>query len=157
MDTPNHPSDVITDLLTDACREEPEPFWASAQMQGMDGYDVMDPARRHGWKPITGWDRDGWDLGSCPLVVIYHRDRAGRHEVAEYVEGDISIHAYPTAEQRDRATDQMALFHWHHEQEPWVAGITDVTTAPHLCGAYRRERSALETPARRVSDGGLGL
>lgn len=39
-----------------------------------DGYDDMDVAESEGWKAVSGWGRDGWDLGDWPYVVVSTRD-----------------------------------------------------------------------------------
>ncbi len=124
-------------------RTEPEPFWSICQMRGDDGYDRIEVARRHGWEAIPGWGRDGWDLGSWPLVVIFHRERDGRYELAENVEGDVAAYSFPSREERDRTTDELAFYHWKHECEEWVVGIETADDMPdHLRGPYSRKRAA---------------
>jgi hypothetical protein len=125
------------DLLTPQYRLAPETFWTVSQMRGDDGYDRMDAARPRGWDAIPSWGRDGWDLGSWPLVVVYHRRTQAGFELAECVEGDVTVYRYPTKAQRDAATDQLAFFHWQHNGEPWVAGIATFADAPaHLRGPF---------------------
>ncbi|MFZ0179956.1 MAG: hypothetical protein WAL84_08825, partial [Candidatus Dormiibacterota bacterium] len=64
---------MSTDLLTAEYRIEPESFWTLCQLRGDDGYDRIEAARMRRWVAIPSWGRDGWDLGSWPLAVIYHR------------------------------------------------------------------------------------
>jgi hypothetical protein len=105
---------------------------------GDDGYDRMTFARRTGWRVIPSWGLDGWDLGSWPLVVVYHR---GDLELAVDVEGDIDIEEFPTREQRDGRTDEIAFFHWKRSEEEWVDGIDSHEHMPaKLCGPFSRRR-----------------
>lgn len=117
-------------LLSDEYRIEPEAFWSLALLRGDDGYDRMEPARTHRWRPIPSWGQDGWDLGSWPLVVIYHRTTPDAWQLAYDVEGDITVYSYPLQQQRDSATDCLAFWHWKHAHEQWVAGIDSVDVAP---------------------------
>jgi hypothetical protein len=87
---------------------------------GDEGYDRMNFARGQGWEPISGWGLDGWDLGSWPLVIVYHR---GDAELSIDVEGDITIETFSTSEERDRRTDETAFFYWKNHDEEWVRGI----------------------------------
>jgi hypothetical protein len=87
---------------------------------GDEGYDRMEFARRRGWHSIASWGLNGWDLGSWPYVVVYHR---GETELAVDVEGDIDIEEFPTREERDRRTDEIAFFYWNNHGEDWVKGI----------------------------------
>jgi hypothetical protein len=129
-----------------AYRVTPEPFWLAAQLAGDDGYDRIEIARARGWDAIPAWGRDGWDLGSWPLVVIFHRHRAGAYELAENVEGDATVWRFPTRELRDAATDLLAFTHWQHEGEDWVDGYATAADAPdHLRGPYSRDRTERET------------
>ena len=132
-------------LLTATYRVAPEPFWDSRRLRGDDGYDIMEPAIERGWRPIGAWGSDGWDLGSWPLVVIYHRDHADASQLAYYVEGDLTVYRYPTRDLRDAATDCLAFWHWKHDDEDWVTGVDSVDVAPdHLRGAHSRSRSNAE-------------
>ena len=128
-------------LLNQSYRVAPETFWDVAHMRGDTGYDVMEPARGHGWEAIANWGLDGWDLGSWPYVVVFHRDSVDGWEIAEYVEGDLTVYRYPTRGLRDAATDCLAFCHWKHQDEEWVAGVDSVETAPwRLRGPFSWER-----------------
>lgn len=102
---------------------EPKGWWLAAQMMGMDGYDTLEVAERNSWRAIPAWGSRGWDLGSWPLVVIYHRNQGGTYSVAEYVEGDVTCYTCPTKELRDQITDEIAFFHWKMREERWAEGI----------------------------------
>ncbi len=71
-----------------------------------------------------GFDRElgaqRLDLGDWPYVVVYHR---GEIELALDVEGDIDIEKFPTREERDRSTDEIAFVYWKHRGEEWVEAI----------------------------------
>lgn len=123
----------------------PEPFWAACLMTGDDGYDRIEVAHLRGWSAVPAWGLDGWDLGGWPYVVVFHRQRDGRFELAENVEGDVAVWAFPSRELRDAATDRLAFDHWQHESEEWVEGVANVEEAPaHLRGPFTRARSAAE-------------
>lgn len=99
------------DLLTAEYRLDPEPFWTIYQMRGDDGYDRIEAARFQRWIAVPSWGRDGWDLGSWPYVLIYHRATPEGFELAENVEGDVTYCRYPTRDLRDAATNQLAFWH----------------------------------------------
>ena len=105
---------------------------------GEEGFDRMAFAGRLGWKAIPNWGRDGWDLGSWPLVVVYHR---GELEVAVDVEGDIDIEEFSTRQERDRKTDETAFFYWKNHGEEWVDGIdSHEQMPPRLRGPFSWRR-----------------
>jgi hypothetical protein len=132
-------------LLIRSYRIAEEAFWSAARMRGDDGYDIMEPARARRWRAIPGWGRDGWDLGSWPLVVIYHRHINDAWQLAYYVEGDLAVYSYPSRALRDAATDCLAFWHWLHAGESWVDGIATVDDAPaHLRGPFSWDRADRE-------------
>jgi hypothetical protein len=81
-----------------------------------DGYDFIQAAERGGWRTVAGWGEDGWDLGDWPYVVFVFRevvDEDGkRFQRACYVEGDIRVESFATAQAREEATDVSAAFYW---------------------------------------------
>jgi hypothetical protein len=120
-----------------------------ARWPGDDGYDRMDFARANRWEPISSWGRDGWDLGSWPLVVVYHR---GDTDLAVDVEGDITIETFPTPKERDRRTDETAFFYWKNHDQDWVRGIdSHEQMAEHLRGRFSWKRLE-DQPAARADD-----
>ncbi len=106
---------------------------------GEEGYDRMERRRHSGWEPIPNWGRDGWDLGQWPYVVISHRRTSDGFELLYDVEGDTATYRYPTREQRDAATDELAFLHWNGKE--WVDGIEHAADAPaHLRGRFSWSR-----------------
>ncbi len=79
------------------------------------GYDFIEAAATEGWKAVSSWGLDGWDLGDWPYVVYAFR---GDTERATYCEGDITLETFASREARERATDEAALFYWR--DEPWM-------------------------------------
>jgi hypothetical protein len=116
---------------------------------GDEGYERTSYARSTGWQPVSSWGRDGWDLGNWPYVIVYHR---GETELAQDIEGDITIETLTTAEERDRKTDELAFLYWKNANEEWVQGIDSHEQMPdHLRGAFSwsRRESEMATQSRR--------
>jgi hypothetical protein len=112
----------------------------------------MEFARRLGWDAISNWGLDGWDLGSWPYVVVYHR---GEIELAVDVEGDIDIEKFPTREDRDRKTDEIAFFYWKNHAEEWVDGIDSHEQMPlNLRGRFSWRRLDGESQQSSTSASG---
>ncbi len=111
----------------------PPPAWG-------DGYDWMGELR-DGWRPVAGWGRDGWDLGSWPYAVVVHYDSDDRYGLGTYVEGDVSMASFSSREERDAATDRVAAFHWRHDDSgPEDLPNSDDDLAPHHRGPYSPAR-----------------
>lgn len=105
-----------------------------------DGYDWMSDLR-DGWRPVAGWGRSGWDLGDWPYAIVVHYDGDGVHALGTYVEGDVSMEAFPTREERDAATDRIAAYHWRHNGNgPDDLPDRDEDLAPHHRGPYTWRR-----------------
>ncbi len=106
-----------------------------------DGYDWLG-ALRHGWYDVSSWGRDGWDLGSWPLVIVAHYDGEDRYGLAVYVEGDVEVTAYPNREERNGATDRVAAFYWRRRrgQRPDDLPAEGDELLPHHRGPYSSER-----------------
>jgi hypothetical protein len=132
-----------SDLLSEEFRVHPEGFWSTAHLLGDDGYDRMTTAAQRGWNAVAAWGGQGWDLGECPYAVIFHRTRDGAYELAENVEGDVTMYSYPTRALRDRATDAMAFFHWRLHDEEWVTGLATPRTCPPRCAGRSRGSAAM--------------
>jgi hypothetical protein len=135
-------------LLGEQYQVAPEAFWHLDQIRDEDGYDRIKAARPHGWRAISSWGLEGWDLGAWPLVVILHRRSARGFELAYDVEGDITVYRYPTRELRDAATDCLALWHWKHDGKDWVNGVESIDVAPdRLRGPFSQKRLAASKSA----------
>ena len=92
-----------------------------------DGYGDMAVALRRGWRDVSGWGRDGWNLGDWPYVMVYFREAGDkgslfvpgrRFELMTVCEGDHTMYAFESAEDRDAATDY--LFLWYAAGERWA-------------------------------------
>jgi hypothetical protein len=95
------------------------------------GYEWIGSLRGTGWDAVGSWGRDGWDLGSWPLVCVAHFDGGERgYGVAYYVEGDVTVYEFATREERDAKTDELAFFHWKRESESWIEGYDSVEQLP---------------------------
>jgi hypothetical protein len=117
-----------------------EGFWELGYL--VDGYDRQSLARKHWWLAVPAWGRDGWNLGSWPLVTIYTREAPDGFYLAENVEGDVTTYRFDMIEERDAATDALAFFHWKWASEEWVDGIDSAQDMPdHLRGPYSRART----------------
>jgi hypothetical protein len=137
-------------LLCERYRVAPEAFWHLAQIRGEDGYDRIKTAQQHGWRAVSSWGLEGWDLGAWPLVVISHRRTTRGFELAYNVEGDITVYRYPTRDLRDAATDCLALWHWEHDGKDGIDGVESVEAAPDcLRGPFPQKRL---TTRRQPSD-----
>ena len=121
---------------------EPEPLWQSTWRYG-DGYSLMGAAETRQWHAIGCWGRDGYDLGSWPLVIVFFRDHddEGKYDLVYYVEGDTWMYTCPTKEIRNAVCDELAFFHWKNNSEKWVEGYESVEQLPaELRGPYRTEK-----------------
>lgn len=105
-----------------------------------DGYDDMELAISEGWSAISGWGRDGWDLGDWPYVVISVRNvgvtdivkdnerctSASRYQMRQTVEGDTTVYDFASKADRDAAID--CLFVWYgfgQDYDSWaIEGLT---------------------------------
>lgn len=84
-----------------------------------DGYGDMEAEGKRGWHAVSGWGRDGWDLGNWPYVIIYRRKLAeGKFGVMQIVEGDRTVYHFGSEADRDAAVDY--LFLWYAAGEDWA-------------------------------------
>lgn len=90
-----------------------------------EGYEFVGAGEAKGWRAVSSWGRDGWDLGDWPYVVYLFREREGAYERACYSEGTITIETYATAEERERATDETAAFYWRRSDIAELRKILD--------------------------------
>ena len=105
-----------------------------------DGYGWMSRLR-DGWRPVAGWGRNGWDLGDWPYAVVAHYDGEDVSGLGTYVEGALYERSFPSREERDAATDQLAAFYWRlNENGPDDLPESDDDLAPHHRGPYTLRR-----------------
>lgn len=85
---------LCTDELGATCRPTPmRPIMTRDELAGHkvdehgrdysksdDGYSDMEVASGEGWHAVSGWGRDGWDLGDWPYVVVSVRNRPAKVE-----------------------------------------------------------------------------
>ena len=84
-----------------------------------DGYEDMEAEEGRGWHALSGWGRDGWDIGTWPYVVIYTRTiSATRYEVMQIVEGDRDVYAFDSEADQHAAIDY--LFLWYAADKHWA-------------------------------------
>ena len=70
-----------------------------------------------------------------------HYDGEDRYGLAVYVEGDVYVTGYPTREDRDRATDTQAAFHWRQfGHGPKDLPAEGEELRPHHRGPYSPDR-----------------
>lgn len=100
--------------------------------EGGYGYDWMDNLTG-GWHAVGLWGCDGWNLGSWPLVIVVHYEGDGLYGVATYVEGDIEVKEFTSFDERNKATDKIALFYWnHYEVETAPKTADDARLGPYI-------------------------
>lgn len=83
-----------------------------------DGYSDMEyESKAHGWHPLAGWGRDGWDLGEWPYVAFYVRRDDATFRLLQIVEGDRTEWSFATQADLYAAIDY--LFLWYAAEEDW--------------------------------------
>ena len=88
-----------------------------------DGYGDMAAEEGRGWRAISGWGADGWDLGSWPYVVIYFHESGdttipgARYDLMQICEGDRTVYSFTSSADREAAADY--LFLWYSADEDW--------------------------------------
>ncbi|RLU81091.1 hypothetical protein CTZ27_33145 [Streptomyces griseocarneus] len=112
----------------------PEEEWGS-----MDGYDWIDELPSTGWYAVGVWGKDGWPLGSWPYQIVAHFDMEDLDlfGVATFTEGDTHVQAFASREERDAATNEIAV-HWWISNENGPDDLTpDMSPIPAAyCGPY---------------------
>jgi hypothetical protein len=83
---------------------------------------------------VPAWGLSGWDLGNHPLVIVCHYDKPGAYGLAVYTEGDVEVKDFLNREERDRATDEVAVSLWSQRDLP----DAPKTMADPRLGPYRR-------------------
>lgn len=102
-----------------------------------DGYDWMEHLPK-GWRVVSSWGEDGWDLGSWPYVIvaIYVAQNEWAHVV--YVEGDIMVEEHESFDAMIAAIDKVAEFYWRSGQHSAPDDLPEGKgLLPRHCGPYR--------------------
>ena len=122
-----------------------DPYLESISSFG--GYEVIGKATQRHWNVVSSWGKDGWDLGSWPLVIVFFRTHEGKYDLLYYVEGDMTLYRTPTKELRNAICDELAFFHWQAQEEDFVKGYESVEELPsELRGPYSRRREEESCP-----------
>ncbi|MGW1071540.1 hypothetical protein [Streptomyces sp. NPDC002537] len=112
----------------------PEDEWGS-----IDGYDWIGRLPATGWYAVGVWGKDGWPLGSWPYQIVAHFDMEplSLFGLATYVEDDVDVQAFASREERDAATNEVAV-HWWISNENGPDGLApDMSPIPATyCGPY---------------------
>jgi hypothetical protein len=82
-----------------------------------DGYGDMEVAERRGWRVISSWGSDGWDLGEWPYVAVYAREQGGKFEMQQVCEGDHTLYQFGSEAERTAAITY--LFLWYSADKTW--------------------------------------
>ncbi|MFG2210980.1 hypothetical protein [Streptomyces sp. NPDC048638] len=87
--------------------------------------------RPWGWTGVRDWGTEGWDLGNWPYqaVALYDSPFELCYAFAVYTEGDVSVEAWATREERDASVDVLALFYWS-DPDRGPADAPDPSTPP---------------------------
>lgn len=86
--------------------------------ESCDGYGDMEAEEKRGWHAVSGWGRDGWDLGNWPYVVISTREQHNKYGLMQTVEGDRDVYWFSSEEDRSAAIDY--LFLWYAAGNRWA-------------------------------------
>jgi hypothetical protein len=94
----------------------------------------MEQANKRGWHEVPSWGSRGWDLGSWPLVIVYFRDAKVQgtifYQVAEYVEGDVTVYSCTSPELREQICNEIAFYHWQMQEQDSVRSIETFADLP---------------------------
>ena len=143
-------------------------FGATSQRSGFDsgavigygGYEWLERVQAHGWRMLSNWGADGWDLGTWPLVIVAHHlyetDEGKRFDLAQRIEGDITVWTFDDAGALYSATDRLASFWWRRDPEAHGEELAAALAAtpeddylpPRFRGPFNRAR--LETQTEEV-------
>lgn len=116
----------------------PEDAWG---MSLIEGYEWIERLPATGWHAVGVWGARGWPLGMWPYQIVAHFDMESLSlfGLATNVEGDVDTQAFASREERDAATNEIAV-HWWTSNENGPHDLTpDMSPIPAAyCGPYRR-------------------
>ncbi|WP_238783020.1 hypothetical protein [Streptomyces monomycini] len=96
------------------------------------------------WRYVGVWGGNGWELGSWPYQILVHCDLPlrGGYGLATYVAGETAVEVFASREERDAATDRIAV-RWWTDNGNGPEGLTsDTYPVPALYrGPYSRWRA----------------
>ncbi|GAB3873838.1 hypothetical protein ACFQ1S_03730 [Kibdelosporangium lantanae] len=103
-----------------------------------DGHEWRDKAEQFGWDVPGLWGRDGWDLGSWPLVVmaLYDSEKTDTWALMTYVEGDMVVKVFTTREARDLAVTEVAVGWWRFGTADGPDDLPETGWLPHHHGPH---------------------
>ncbi|GGU40721.1 hypothetical protein [Streptomyces violascens] len=92
-----------------------------------------------GWTGIRDWGTEGWDLGNWPYqaVALYDSPFELCYAFAVYTEGDVSVEAWATREERDASVDVLALSYWSDPDRGPVDAPDPSTPPSEIPGRFR--------------------
>lgn len=97
---------------------------ASFEYVGDDAYDRSEVRTRQGWKLLSAWGEDGWDLGNWPYLMFYVRKEPnGSYSLASDAEGDWSTWTFESHAELTQALTYLAVWDWLGD--PQWHGLTD--------------------------------
>lgn len=88
-----------------------------------DGYHYIQTLETKGWRAVSAWGQDGWDLGEWPYLVYMICDNNGEYMLRERCEGDLYTWVYDSAEDREKALNEIAARQWRINRERY--GISE--------------------------------
>lgn len=100
-----------------------------------DGYEFMSAADQHGWRTISSWANEGYDLGEWPYVVFSVKgpkvgmvgdvvgDSAGEILLCTHVEGDLDFWRFPDNPTRRAAISYLFVWYAVHAGKSWAKNL----------------------------------
>jgi hypothetical protein len=83
-----------------------------------DGYGDMEVNERRGFRTLSSWGADGWNLGDWPYLVLSIRDVEGGWELLSVCEGDHTYYQFDSEADLHAALDY--LFLWYAAGKEWA-------------------------------------
>jgi hypothetical protein len=157
---------IPPDLLTTE-EAKPPTFGAISQRAGFDSGAMMGYAGEEwierviawsGWSLPPSWGRDGYNLGDWPLVVIAHHvyrtdDGGKRYDLAQRIEGDVTVWTFEDPAAMFSATDRLAEYWWRQAPDTFGPRLQEALAATprgeflpaEFRGPFSRARLSTET------------